>query len=284
MPKKRLKVARAIEPNHGNTKAAARRIKRLINAFENEFKREALKIAAPFCHEDMAMDADPKLTQEQMRALRLITKLKGKMLIKLGVFPRKVSKWYCKELLREITASQKRALTKAGVSNAWLKQKWTVPVTKGQYIAPGAAKKIPAFVDWSTGLITRMCEQSAQKVQNAIADGLSKGYSLSRLTQRIRGLENMDDARASRVALDQSCKLNQFIQIENAKAIGVKEGVWVHVPGQYESRRTHIHMNGKRFVLSEGMYDPELERNVFPAELPFCRCCFRAVLPGFITD
>lgn len=285
MAKKRLKVVRALEPNAGGHKVAARQLRAMVNAFENEFKREALKIAARFCRMEKAADAPPQSSKHLQRlALAQMTELRARLLIKLGKRPRKVSYWFCRKLLMQISADQRRAMTRAGISNAWLKQKWTVPVIKGQYISPGAAKKIPDFVDWSTSLITKLCEASANKVQNAIADGISKGHSLSRLTARIEGLENMDPDRAARVALDQSCKLNQFIQVENAKSLGVKEGIWVHVPGKYTSRESHMEMNGKRFNLEEGMYDPEVGFHVMPAELPYCRCVFRAVLPGFLVD
>ncbi len=282
--KARAKVSRAIEPNAGNAKEAAKRIRRIVNAFENEYKREALKIAAKYCKPTHANDAHRFDSGLAKKASLDLVKLQARLLIKLGEKPRAVSYWFCRRLLRRVSADQLKALKEAGVSSAWLKQKWTVPVIKGQYISKAAAAKIPEHVDWAASLITRMCEASAKKVQNAIAEGVEKGHSLSRLTERINALENMDDARAARVALDQSCKLNQFVQVENAKAIGVTEGIWIHVPGQFESRLSHMKMNGKRFKLSKGMFDPEVDAYVQPAELPFCRCCFRAVLPDMIRD
>lgn len=212
--KARVKVARAIEPNVGNVKEASKRIRRIVNAFENEYKREALKIAAAYCQPERANDAHRFDMGLAANATQDLVKLQARLLIKLGEAPRKVSYWFCRRLLRRVTADQKKALKEANVSMAWLKQKWTVPVIKGQYISPAAAAKIPEHVDWAASLITKMCQASAQKVQNAIAEGISKGHSLSRLTDKINALENMDDARASRVALDQSCKLNQFVQVE----------------------------------------------------------------------
>ncbi len=282
--KARAKVARAIEPNVGTAKEAAKRIRRIVNAFENEYKREALKIAAKYCKATLANDAHKFDTGLARNASKDLIKLQARMLIKLGEKPRAVSYWFCRRLLRRVTSDQLKALKQAGVSTAWLKQKWTVPVIKGQYISKAAAAKIPEHVDWAASLITKMCESSAKKVQDAIAEGIDKGHSLSRLTAKINNLENMDDARAARVALDQSCKLNQFVQVENAKAIGVTEGIWIHVPGQFESRLSHMRMNGKRFKLDKGMFDPDVGEYIQPAQLPFCRCCFRAVLPDMIRE
>ena len=279
--KERAKALRALESNRGLAIAAGKRIRAIVNQFEKAYKREALKIAAKYCKNEVQDAAISVVPSELEIALAALA---AKQSMGLGSNAKQVSRWYCRQLLRNISADQKRALKKAGISTAWLKQKWTVQIVRGQYVAPSVAAKIPEQVEANAALITKLCERSAQKVQNAIAEGISKGYNLSRLTEKINGLENMDEARAARVALDQSCKLNQFIQVENSKALGVKEGIWVHVPGQYESRASHMKMNGKKFDLEKGMYDPDVEDYVQPGELPYCRCCFKAILPGFLLD
>lgn len=279
--KERAKALRALESNRGLAIAAGKRIRAIVNQFEKAYKKEALRIAAKYCKNEVQDAAISVVPSELEIAL---AKLAAKQSMGLGSNAKQVSRWYCRQLLRNISADQKRALKKAGISTAWLKQKWTVQIVRGQYVAPSVAAKIPEQVEANAALITKLCERSAQRVQNAIAEGISKGYNLSRLTEKINSLENMDEARAARVALDQSCKLNQFIQVENSKALGVKEGIWVHVPGQYESRASHMKMNGKKFDLEKGMYDPDVEDYVQPGELPYCRCCFKAILPGFLLD
>lgn len=279
--KERAKALRALESNRGLAIAAGKRIRAIVNQFEKAYKKEALKIAAKYVKnevQDAAISVVPSKLEIALAALA------AKQSMGMGSNAKQVSRWYCRQLLRNISADQKRALKKAGISTAWLKQKWTVQIVRGQYVAPSVAKKLPEQVEANAALITKLCERSAQKVQNAIAEGISKGYNLSRLTEKINSLENMDEARAARVALDQSCKLNQFIQVENSKALGVKEGIWVHVPGQYESRASHMKMNGKKFDLEKGMYDPDVEDYIQPGELPYCRCCFKAILPGFLLD
>lgn len=279
--KERAKALRALESNRGLAIAAGKRIRAIVNQFEKAYKKEALKIAAKYCKNEV-QDAAVSVVPSELEIA--LAALAAKQSMGLGSNAKQVSRWYCRQLLRNISADQKRALKKAGISTAWLKQKWTVQIVRGQYVAPSVAAKIPEQVEANAALITKLCERSAQKVQNAIAEGISKGYNLSRLTEKINSLENMDEARAARVALDQSCKLNQFIQVENSKALGVKEGIWVHVPGQYESRASHMKMNGKKFDLEKGMYDPDVGEYIQPGELPYCRCCFKAILPGFLLD
>lgn len=279
--KERVKALRALESNRGLAIAAGKRIRAIVNQFEKAYKKEALKIAAKYCKNEV-QDAAVSVVPSELEIA--LAALAAKQSMGMGSNAKQVSRWYCRQLLRNISADQKRALKKAGISTAWLKQKWTVQIVRGQYVAPSVAAKIPEQVEANAALITKLCERSAQKVQNAIAEGISKGYNLSRLTEKINSLENMDEARAARVALDQSCKLNQFIQVENSKALGVKEGIWVHVPGQYESRASHMKMNGKKFDLGKGMYDPDVEDYIQPGELPYCRCCFKAILPGLLLD
>lgn len=103
--------------------------------------------------------------------------------------------------------------------------------------------------------------------------------SYRELESTLAASQGFSAARAARVALDQSVKVSQAIQRENAKALGITEAIWVHVPGQYSSRPTHIAMNGKRFELSAGLWDEDVGMMVVPGQLPYCRCSLRTVLP-----
>ena len=193
---------------------------------------------------------------------------------------RDISYWFCRKVLRNVNHRMRRNLANAGISAQWLEKRWTVPVIKGQYMSPAVAKGLPDYVANMVSLITKMSERSHLKVQEAIAKGLTKGYNIQELAKSINGLENMDTARAERVARDQSCKLNQFVQRENMKAIGITHGRWVHVPGMFTYRDSHkFILNNQVFELAKGLYDPEVDKNIQPGELPFCRCIFNAVIP-----
>lgn len=199
---------------------------------------------------------------------------------------RNISYWFCRKLLRNVNHRMRRELAGAGISKAWLAKRWCIPVIGGQNVAPGVATALPQYIDEITGLITKMSKRSHMKVQEALIKGLAKGMSISDLTKMLGGLEHMDSSRALRVARDQSCKLNQFVQRENYKSVGIKYGQWIHIPGRFSSRFTHKHiLDGQVFELSKGLFDPDeaVERNIQPGELPFCRCTFKAVLPDFLT-
>ena len=199
---------------------------------------------------------------------------------------RDVSYWFCRKLLRNINHRMKRELKAAGVSTAWLAKRWSVPVIGGQSMAPAVAAGLPKYIDGITGLITKMSQRSHQKVQEALVTSLTKGLSVGQIAQVLSGLENMDAARAQRVARDQTSKLNEFVQRENYKSLGIRKARWIHVPGQFTSRDTHKNiLDGQTYDMDKGLFDPDPKVNdyIHPGELPFCRCTFRALLPDFLT-
>lgn len=191
----------------------------------------------------------------------------------------KVAKWFVRNMTRDVTASQRQALMAAGFPSDFLKQKWTVPIVRGQYISPQAADKLQEIIEDTTSLITQMQLKDVQKLQEVIAEGLLNGENFRKIKNTLESFKDFDAARAKRVALDQSIKINQSIQRENAKSIGITQGIWVHVPGQYTSRETHKKMDGKTFKLDEGLFDSDVGHNVIPGSEYYCRCIWRPVLP-----
>ena len=288
--KPRLKVVRAMEPNRGLIQEFKRKIARVVATA----RQEVIAAGLPLYQEALAKQSSALSLQANIKTdampsmfpplLAAINEAEARAMIKAGEEAYKVSYWYARKMLRHVSLAQRRNLRKAGVSMAILRQRWTAPLIKGQFIAPNTANGIASEIEWATKLITKMSKESIAKVQTEMARGLEHGHSLSRLKGVLSQLENMDEARAARVARDQSCKLNQFIQRENNKSLGITEGIWVHVPGLYESRATHMAMHGKKYDLNTGMYDPEVNQFVQPAELPFCRCVFRAVIPTAILE
>lgn len=238
----------------------------------------------------LSMDAKPLelaqdawLTQKQRNVLKAC----ARAFIKYGLDAKAVSHWFCQKMLYQTTDDMIKALEKAHVNRSIIRQNWHVPYIKDRYIAPDTLSKLPKEIEWMTKLITKMSRASCKKVQTELARSLEQGQSYSQLKTTLMGLENMDEERAARVARDQSCKLNQFIQRENAISLGVKEAIWIHVPGMFTSRETHIAMNRKKFDLILGMMDNSAEaggRFVHPGELPYCRCVYQAIIPDELLE
>lgn len=296
---KRIKTIPAIEPNAGLKAALQKRLIALIEKQTREATAELLRnLIDSGCFtqpvETVAQDAalwgrkEKKIIDEAIRAFKasnpadaarkLDLSLAEKMarwMIHAGENAKLVSGWFVRAMAQNVTASQRRALIRAGITPTLLKEKWTIPIVKNRYMAPSTAKALPGLVDGMTGLITKMQADDLARVRETITRGLYEGQSLGEIESVLKASRGFTEARAKRVALDQSIKVSQGIQRGNAEALGITHAVWVHVPGRYSSRETHIAMDGKRFDLSEGLYDPAVGQNVTPGLLPFCRCIFR---------
>ena len=308
MMKKRIRLCRAVEPNQGVRALYARRLKALQGAFQRHVLEQIL------LHLDatgtLAMDLSlsrPKTPAEKARLEALRRKVLSSMARAnpgrvqedidkfvsehlaewTGSFTseaRKLCTWLVQSTFTHTTRAQREALHAAGLSRGQMRAKWTVPIVHGQYVSPAAAQAVRGLVEENAGLITKISAADVERIAQTVGSGLSQGMDFDALKRELRKTQGFDDARAERVALDQTAKLSQAVQRENAKAVGLTRAVWVHVPGKYTSRETHIAMNGKQFDLDEGLYDPEVGRKVLPGELPYCRCVYRLVMPQELLD
>lgn len=277
----RRKVTRSVTPNVGTQKALAREMNKLrrqarrmiIDDILNELSRTGI----------LAYDA----------SIGTVVRNAAKALEALGGFiSRKLGEWlkwltdkgeamarrFVRRITRDSAAGVKSAFRSVGVTEGYLKTRLTIKIGN-QYISPSTAAKLPDFVKEMVGLITKTTAQDVDKIQGAIAEGLAKGQNIGELRKTLETINGFDAGRADRVAMDQSNKINAFIQRENAKSLGITQGIWVHHPGRYTSRKSHLQMNGKTFDLDKGMWDPTVGDYVQPCQLPYCRCSFRMILP-----
>lgn len=301
MANARAKTIPAIEPNAGLRSALQKRLIELVQKQTREATIELLQelcdsgYLAPMAEEPEIIAQDAVFTRKErgyvnsaLKAYKAINptvaaqhmdsalaeKL-ARWMIKAGTNAKAVSKWFVRAAAQNVTASQRRALIRAGISPTLLKEKWKIPVIKNRYISPEAAKAMPKLVDDMTGLITKMQADDLGRLRETLRRGLLEGQNIGDIERTLLASKGFTEARAKRVALDQSIKTNQGIQRANAESLGLTKAIWVHVPGRYSSRQSHIDMDGKKFDLSEGLYDKAVGAKVMPGTLPFCRCIFR---------
>lgn len=191
---------------------------------------------------------------------------------------RLIALWLARSVAADVSASQRQTYTVAGMPPDYIKLKFVIPVMRSR-MSQRAAEVFPFLVESSTELITKMSVRDVQKLQNLLIKSFAEGHDVSKVKSLLLTMDGFNADRAKNVALDQTNKITTGIQIANDEDLGITEGVWVHVPGQYSSRHTHVAMNGKKFNLREGLFDSDVKRNVQPSELPYCRCTYRAVMP-----
>lgn len=294
----RPKTIPAIEPNAGLQADLGRRIDKLLRAQAEAVVAELFEDLADGGELMTPEGAPGALAQDAKLSLKAVKKalrdfvainperaiskldaklaeLQARAMIYMGQEAKTVSQWFVRAAAQNVTASQRRALIRAGVAPKLLRKKLSVPLLKHQYISPRAAKAIPGLVDDMTGLITRMASDDLTRLREVIVEGLAKRQSIGAIEDTLRASRGFTAARAKRVALDQSIKINQGVQRANAHDLGIKTAVWVHVPGQYSSRKTHMAFNGKRFNVNKGLFDSDVGEYTLPGVLPFCRCICR---------
>lgn len=136
----------------------------------------------------------------------------------------------------------------------------------------------------NVNLIKTIPETYFKELTDVVIDSALKGRDMASIYEHIKGLNEVTDRRAELIAIDQTNKATQSLNLLETKGMGIKRGVWKHIPGEKSSRKTHIEMDGKLFDLDVGLYDEDVNKYVLPGELYYCRCDFRPDISELLTN
>lgn len=133
----------------------------------------------------------------------------------------------------------------------------------------------------NVNLIKSIPKQYLTEVQSLVNVGIQNGKDLDFITKELHKRFEITERRANMIARDQNNKITAALDRKHAEYLGITDAVWVYTYGSKEPRHTHVEMDGKRFKLTEGLYDPNphVMRKIQPAELVNCRCMYRMLLP-----
>lgn len=256
------KILRAVKPNAGIRAAYRRRLEGMIDEMRRsvvwwlraEYRRQEPRIAE---------DASPARDLEKR-----LKRLFRYWLRRWDEKAEKLAREFVEGARRRSAKSMKAALRAAGFTVRFQSSRDLDSVTE-------------AMISWNVGLIKSIPRQYLEDVRGIVMRSVSMGRDVAFLVDELDKRYAVTRRRAKFIARDQANKATEAIKQARDKALGITEGVWVHIPGVKTSRHTHQAMNGKRFALAEGLYDPAVERKVLPGELPGCQCTYRAVIPEF---
>lgn len=275
-----VRVAHTLNPNAGYSQQLQRYFVKLLTQERKAFVLEALEyyrkqLAQQKAKKRMAKDA---LLPDRVQLV--FEDAKARYLIKhTDIEARKISYAFVRALLLHLSRVQKRTLLKAGISRRSIREAFKVPLVRGRYISASVGKQLPTYIESTVNLISNIRQKSRDNIKKELLDALKKGKTLTELKEALVKQGGLEVERAARVAADQNAKITQFVHRETCKDVGITHGIWIHVPGQFSSRKTHMAMNGKMFDLSVGLYDPEVGMNVKCGELPYCQCTFKPIIP-----
>lgn len=140
---------------------------------------------------------------------------------------------------------------------------------------------VQALIEENVSLIKKIPSQYLSDVQELVNRAIANGRDLKTLTDDLHSRYDISRKRAGMIARDQTNKATESIRQAESKKLGVMVGIWVHVPGKKYSRESHERMNGKPFLLSKGLYDYEVKKEVLPGQLVNCCCVYRDFIPEF---
>ena len=154
---------------------------------------------------------------------------------------------------------------------------------RGRWLSANAERELRNICITATIHAARLTYRLIADIVPAVVNWIYTGQGKEDILRAILVNENIPAERAAGVVLQITLMTNQAIQRLNMIDLGFTEATWIHVPGEFTSRETHIKFNQEKFDLNVGLYDEDVHRNVFPGELWWCRCVMRGIIPSELT-
>lgn len=147
-----------------------------------------------------------------------------------------------------------------------------------------AKQAYQSVISEQISLIKSIPSKYLTDVQSSVFQAVMRGGDLGTLSRDLIKNYGVSVRRAALISRDQSAKSKAIIENIRRQEIGLKEAIWMHSSGGKVPRPAHVAMDGKRYKISQGMWDDDEGKYVFPGELINCRCTSRVVIPGFDDD
>lgn len=150
----------------------------------------------------------------------------------------------------------------------------------GSIVSPEKEEVIKALVFENVSLIKSIQDRYFEQITGAVMRSIENGEGVTTLTEEIMKYNKQNKNRARLIALDQTRKAYNSINLRNMQDTGVKKFEWIHSGGSREPRKYHKDvLNGQIFDISKGApNDSDNPPFIFPGQLPYCRCRMAPVI------
>lgn len=148
-------------------------------------------------------------------------------------------------------------------------------------MTPAQRDVLDAVVHENVSLIKSIPRKHLDDVEGMVMRSVAAGRKLDVLAKDLQKQYGVTRRRATLIARDQNNKATTMLNRARQKELGVEEAVWVHSHAGKKPRPTHVKMDGKKYRVDQGMWDPAVQKYILPGELINCRCFSRSVIPGF---
>lgn len=172
-------------------------------------------------------------------------------------------------------------------------------VLKGSVVTSEKEEVIKALVYENVSLITNLQTHYFEQITGAVMRSIENGLGVGHIEDELAKYKGMTKRRARNIALDQTRKAYNSINLRNMQDAGVQKAEWVHSGGSQKPRTYHQTrwdgvsglqdgepngLNGFIFRLDRPpVIDKKTGERGFPGQLPYCHCRMAAVVEFDLT-
>lgn len=262
MRRRRPKAGRGIRPNVGIQKAYQAKLDKMIDEMHNSISYwigAAYKANSPV----IAQDALPAAELEAA-----IKKLVKRWKRKFNRAALDLADYFATAVSERSDAVLKKILKDGGIS---------VPFT----MTRGMQDIFRATVNANVSLIKSIPEKYLGSVEQLVMESVQRGRDLGSLSSSLQNQFGVTKRRAALISRDQNNKATSAFTQARRTELDLNDAIWVHSHAGKEPRPTHVDMDGKKFDIRKGMWDPAEKKWIQPGELINCRCFSRPIIAGF---
>ena len=260
-PLRKVRLLRPVRPNAG---LESQYRKRLEGFVEKIHKSVVYFVSVGY------RQHTPVLAQDASPAdwlAKIVKALRHRWTKKIDEAAPKLAEYFAKSVEKRSTDALKKILKDSGIAVDFK-------------LTAAMRDILDGTVNANVALIKSIPQQYFTQIEGIVARGVTTGNDLKQITDDLQQQFNVSRKRAAFIASDQCNKANSALTAERQRSIGVKSGVWRHSFGGRHPRKSHVEMDGKEFLLSEGLYDYQIKKNTMPGREINCRCFWSPLLPG----
>jgi len=259
------KTLRPVRPNAGVRAAYHGRLDRLLEEMHRSvthWVRAAYRAKTPEIVK-LAEDASPARTLDEV-----VSSLIRRWQKRYDEAADNLGRWFAQTSAKRSDTTLKGILKRGGFS---VEFKMSRPMNDAYQ----------AVIGENVGLIKSIPQRYLADVQGHVMRSVQAGRDLGYLTDAIEASYGVARRRAAFIARDQNQKATAVLTRVRYQEIGIQSARWLHSAGGKTPRPSHVKAGRDKVVyaIADGWFDPDAKKNIWPGELPNCRCTAIPVLP-----
>lgn len=155
----------------------------------------------------------------------------------------------------------------------------------GSAITPEKEEVMKALIYNNVNYITSIEERYFTQITGVVMRSIENGLGVSHVEKELQKYYGENKRKARNVALDQTRKAYNSINMRNMQDVGVKKFEWIHSGGSQKPRKYHMEnypkgLNHGIFDLDKGAPNEEGKSPsfIYPGQEPYCHCRMAAVI------